>query len=63
MLSIIGAKVSEVELDRGPIMSMSASGHKRTCAVQQPMSALPPIETPKADIKRDANGMSAKDIQ
>jgi hypothetical protein len=36
-LSIIGAKVSEVELDRGPIISMSAlgqSGHvqcKRAC--------------------------------
>ena len=31
-LSTIGAKVSEVELDRGPIMSMSALGQKRTCA-------------------------------
>jgi len=29
---------------------MSALGHKRTCAVHQPMSALPPIATAKADI-------------
>jgi hypothetical protein len=30
--------------------SMSALGQKRTCAVQQPMSALPPTATAKADI-------------
>src|SRR5262249_19240913 len=29
--------------------SMSALGHKRTCAVQEAMSALPPIATAKAD--------------
>jgi hypothetical protein len=29
---------------------MSALGQKQTCAVQQPMSALPPIATEKADI-------------
>ena len=28
---------------------MSALGHKRTYAVQQPMSALPPKATAKAD--------------
>jgi hypothetical protein len=27
---------------------MSALGHKRTCAVQEPMSALPPKATSKA---------------
>ena len=46
MLSIIGAKVSEVELDGGPTTSMSALGQKQTCAVQHFMSALPP----KADM-------------
>ena len=49
-LSTIGAKVSEVELDRGPIMSMSALGQKQTFAVQTGMSALPPIATAKANI-------------
>jgi hypothetical protein len=34
---------------------MSALGQKRTYAVQQVMSALPPIATIKADM-RDANG-------
>jgi hypothetical protein len=29
---------------------MSALGHKQTCAVQNGMSALPPIATEKADI-------------
>jgi hypothetical protein len=29
---------------------MSALGHKRTCASQKAMSALPPIATAKADI-------------
>ena len=29
---------------------MSALGHKRTYAAQQPMSALPPIATAKADM-------------
>src|SRR6476646_9613919 len=29
---------------------MSALGQKRTCAVHQPLSALPPIATVKADI-------------
>jgi hypothetical protein len=33
MLSTIGAKISEVELDGGPITSMSALGHKRAFAV------------------------------
>jgi hypothetical protein len=32
MLSTIGAKVSEVELDGGPITSMSALGQKQTCS-------------------------------
>jgi hypothetical protein len=31
---------------------MSALGHKRTFATQKAMSALPPIATVKADIKR-----------
>src|SRR5262249_53711462 len=31
---------------------MSALGHKQTYAVQQPMSALPPIATAKADIRK-----------
>ena len=31
---------------------MSALGQKQTCAVHQPMSALPPIATAKADIDR-----------
>jgi hypothetical protein len=39
MLFIIGAKVSEVELDRGPIMSMSALGHSR------PSHSAPPVPT------------------
>src|SRR5262249_54591788 len=30
---------------------MSALGHKQTYAVQQPMSALPPIATAKADFR------------
>src|SRR5215470_9738579 len=34
----------------GPWSRMSALGHKRTCAVQKPMSALHPIATAKADI-------------
>jgi hypothetical protein len=29
---------------------MSALGHKQTCAMQQRMSALPPIATEKADM-------------
>jgi hypothetical protein len=32
---------------------MSALGHKQTYAVQQAMSAFPPIATAKADIKND----------
>src|SRR5262245_5941578 len=32
--------------------SMSALGHKRTCAMQKGMSALPPIATAKADIRK-----------
>src|SRR5262245_33609257 len=31
---------------------MSALGHKRTCAVQEPMSGLPPIATAKADSRK-----------
>jgi len=31
---------------------MSALGHKRTCAVQKGMSALPPIATAKADSRK-----------
>src|SRR5262249_23868539 len=31
---------------------MSALGHKRTCAPQKPMSALPPIATAKADTRK-----------
>src|SRR5262249_33296381 len=31
---------------------MSALGHKRTFALRQPMSALPPIATAKADSRR-----------
>jgi hypothetical protein len=31
---------------------MSALGHKRTYAPQQAMSALPPIATAKADIRK-----------
>src|SRR5262245_46971542 len=31
---------------------MSALGHKQTCAVHQPMSALHPIATAKADIRK-----------
>ena len=31
---------------------MSALGHKRTYAVQQPMSALPPIATAKAKFRK-----------
>jgi hypothetical protein len=38
--------VSNHQTKRG----MSALGQKRTCAVQQPMSALPPTATAKADI-------------
>jgi hypothetical protein len=34
---------------------MSALGHKRTCAVQKGMSALPPIATAKADIALSAD--------
>ena len=33
-------------------LTMSALGHKRTCAVQKPMSALPPIATAKADFRK-----------
>jgi hypothetical protein len=33
---------------------LSALGQKQTCAVQQPMSALPPIATAKADIQPKA---------
>src|SRR5262245_35750782 len=33
---------------------MSALGQKRTCAVQEPMSALPPIATAKADSRKRA---------
>jgi hypothetical protein len=33
---------------------MSALGHKQTCALQQVMSAFPPISTAKADIKKQA---------
>jgi hypothetical protein len=61
MLSTIGAKVSEVELDGGPITSMSALGHKQTFRSAIAMSALPSIADmcgalayvcfgPKADI-------------
>jgi hypothetical protein len=45
MLSTIGAKVSEVELDGGPITSMSALGHKQTFRSAIAMSALPSIAT------------------
>ena len=34
---------------------MSALGQKRTCAMHQPMSALPPIANTKADIRRRAS--------
>src|SRR6185312_2313204 len=37
---------------------MSALGQKRTCAVQRPMSALPPIATAKADIEFQSEGGS-----
>jgi hypothetical protein len=30
---------------------MSTLGQKQTCAVQEPMSALPPTATAKADMK------------
>jgi hypothetical protein len=43
MLSIVGAKFSEVELDGGPIMLMFALGQKQTCAAHKPMSAKVPI--------------------
>jgi hypothetical protein len=33
-------------------IGMSALGHKRTCAVQLVMSALPPIATAKADSRK-----------
>src|SRR5262245_44992848 len=33
-------------------LAMSALGHKRTYAVQKGMSALPPIATMKADIRK-----------
>jgi len=33
---------------------MSALGQKQTCALHQPMSALPPIATAKADIPQKA---------
>jgi hypothetical protein len=60
MLSTIGAKVSEVELDGGPITS--ALGHKQTFRSAIAMSALPSIADmcgalayvcfgPKADIQ------------
>ena len=32
--------------------TMSALGHKRTCALQQAMSALPPIATAKANSRK-----------
>jgi hypothetical protein len=42
---------------------MSALGQKQTCAMHQPMSALPPIATVKADIRGprvDAAGRAAE---
>jgi len=38
---------------------MSALGHKRTFALHQPMSALPPIATAKADLKAVARLLRA----
>src|SRR5262249_7918037 len=37
---------------RGGCGLMSALGQKQTCAVQNGMSALPPIATPKADSRK-----------
>jgi hypothetical protein len=37
-------------------LARSALGHKRTCAVHQPMSALPPIATAKADSRKRPYG-------
>src|SRR5262245_33877095 len=42
---ILGNMIADIELDGGP---MSALGQKRTCAVHQPMSALPLKATPNA---------------
>jgi hypothetical protein len=33
---------------------MSALGHKQTCALHQPMSAIPPIATAKANFRKKA---------
>jgi hypothetical protein len=44
------------------IAAMSALGHKRTYAVQQPMSALPPIATAKADIRKTAPKFRASQV-
>src|SRR5215468_1868415 len=48
---------ANIELDPGPTLlpgtnPMSALGHKPTCAVQNVMSALYPIATAKADIRK-----------
>src|SRR5262249_32553662 len=63
-------KPAVIELDLGPSSKrpfwirsgcvcavhslMSALGQKRTCAMQEPMSALPPIATAKADFRKPA---------
>jgi hypothetical protein len=38
---------------------MSALGHKRTCALQNIMSALPPIATSIAFFRMSAKGVAA----
>jgi len=39
-------------IPKAAFLAMSALGHKQTYAVQQPMSALPPIATTKADFRK-----------
>ena len=40
--------------------TMSALGQERTYAAQQPMSALPPIATEKADIRTTMSAFGGK---
>ena len=42
---------------------MSASGQKQTYAVQQPMSALPPIATKKADLLNASRPAALADME
>src|SRR5690348_1511576 len=46
---IVAGQVSALKVARG-VFPMSALGQKQTYAVHQPMSALPPIATAKADM-------------